>query len=230
MVESRVVGFGGAAGSGKTTAAEILVDIAEPTQHKHLEFSEPIIEAAQSWLGRVTNEVTCKAAQIEMLLEVLESVPIDNFSLDSMAPLDEQYVIKLFEEQIARSISPETKNTHRPLLEWLGRSAIQLVSPNIWDDAMCEKINRAKESGINLVTVSGVRTIEDYKTIKRADGTVIRLSRSRDLGLPSEYQLNQWPADFDIQNNGSLGKLRQEIEIIWDDLEKNNQNAFKNAL
>lgn len=53
MRRQHVVGFGGAAESGKSTSADMLVSIAQPHQHEHIEFSDPILMTASEWLRKL---------------------------------------------------------------------------------------------------------------------------------------------------------------------------------
>lgn len=223
MSEFRVVGFGGAADSGKTTAAEMLVQAADPKHHEHLEFSTPILEAAQQWVLVVGENLTEETCQTHALVEVLGTVSGTSVhSKDVDIPkLDKAYTTRLAGMLIDRQITHESKNAHRPLLEWLGRSAIQLVSPRVWGDTVHTKINQAKEDRADLITVGGVRTAADQQVVKQSNGAVIRLRRGTPQEQLSEYQLYQWPADFDIENNKSLDDLYEAVAIIWSDLQKN---------
>lgn len=54
MREAYVVGFGGAAGSGKTTAANMLAEVAQPMQSEHFEFSDSIIQIGRSLLTDIS--------------------------------------------------------------------------------------------------------------------------------------------------------------------------------
>lgn len=224
MSQSYLVGFGGAAGTGKSTAAEMLIDAAQPQFYERIEFSAPILEAAQFWLARTAlnstiSESDCAVALHDSLNMITGAPPVsrDTSALD---PLDRQYLHKLMDRQISPIVSAETKSIHRPLLEWLGRSAIQLISPNIWGDAVRAKIRKAKEQSSSLITVGGVRTTADQQAIKDEEGIVIRLHRHTRLILPSEYQINQWDADFDIQNDGTLEELRDKISHLWRELQE----------
>lgn len=228
MNRSHLIGFGGAAETGKSTAAEMLIEAAQPQSHEHIEFSAPILEAAQFWLGRTAlnstiNESDCTAALDDTPHTITGTRPVSR-DISNLDPLDKQYLNKLAERQISHLLSAETKNIHRPLLEWLGRSAIQLISPNIWGDAVRAKIRKAKEQSSSLITVGGVRTIADRQVLKDEEGIVIRLHRHTRLILPSEYQINQWEADFDIQNEGTLDELRDRIGRLWRELQETAAN------
>ncbi len=226
-----VVGFGGAAGSGKTTAANMLIDIAQLSRHEHIEFSDPIIEAGQMWLNAIPDDASDITSQRSELLKVLGISSINNPTQDDLLTLNEAYARKISEGSIVRNLSLETKTLHRPLLEWIGRSAIQLISPNVWSDIVYSKVSTAKVTGIELVTIGGIRTVADKQVVTRSSGSVVSLHRDGSSNLLSEYQISQWSAEFNVINNGTLSELRHKIENIWCQLKKpNNFNPKKTFL
>lgn len=217
-MKSRVVGFGGGAESGKSTAAMLLTSIARPNQYEHIEFSDPIFITANEWLNELDDtSVDNPDTHIQILADVLGrslDVPIPNPSR-ATAHLDDIYKRDILHHNKTH-VTPENKKVHRPLLEWLGHTAIQLISPRVWGDIVNQKITTALSSGADLVTVGGVRSISDSYIIHNQDGHIIRLYRAGGSeSLISESQLSDWVPDFEILNNGSLEHLRKELVNVW---------------
>ena len=219
MSRHHVVGFGGAAESGKSTSADMLVSIAQPYQHEHIEFSDPILMSASEWLRNVDeNTVNDNEARVRLLAHILsESLVMQLLDLSKVTTqLNEGYLKNVLDGALNVPVTPENKSSHRPLLEWLGHTAIELVSPRVWGDIVQQKVANAIGRGADLVTVGGVRTKSDYEVVHNLGGTVMSLHRSRDNEpLLTERQLTDWVADFKINNNGSLEDLRERLAVIW---------------
>lgn len=216
---TRIVGFGGRAESGKTTAAEMLIAIARPRRHVHIEFSDPIMQAAQAWLNSMTNESVLDAGiAAERLSQILGWFIAQGRSQNAanVGQINSGYAARIAAGTLSRIITPETKSAHRPLLEWLGSGAIALYSATVWGDTVTSRISTAAQEGADLVTVGGVRSVADYEVIKSAGGLVVRLHRGSDeLANVTERDLRTWVADFEVSNDGTLDDLRGQLEDVW---------------
>ena len=209
-----VVGFSGAAESGKTTAASMLVDIAQPTRHSHIEFSDPIIE-----IGKLLTDgsVTDESELVDKFYIELQSLQPDTLlqRIDGLR-LPDDYASNLFNRELG-VLSVETKQQHRPILEWIGRSAIRLVSPQIWGDIVYTNVLQKQETGSDLITIGGVRTVADNQVIQNLHGYTVRVLRGENTAtrLDTEHELNSWNADFTVRNDGSLDDLHNSVHDIW---------------
>lgn len=224
MHKQGVIGFGGRAESGKTTAANMLLEIAQPDGHKHIEFSDPILLTAQQWLdGADLERIDDVDYWTRLLAQILnENAATDitrSFDAISELPIDKLYKRNLLDGNIDAVVSRETKPSHRPLLEWLGYRAIQLTSPTVWGDAVRDKIAHAKSTNVELVTIGGVRSKADKTVVQEMGGKVIRLHRTDPAILRlTETQLHDWQADYELDNNGTIDELYEKISTTWDEL------------
>lgn len=213
-----VVGFGGAAGSGKTTAANMLVEIAKPSSYAHIEFSDPILEIGGLLISR---GVANQDALIEGLRHGLQSMGQGLHLREVAAPaLPDEYAAALFGGGLG-ILSAETKSQHRPLLEWIGRTAIELVHPEIWGNIVENKVLTLNRSGCDLITVGGVRTLADSEVIRGLGGVLVKIVHQGNCSAadnPTEYQLDDWYPDFLIDNSGTIGELRLQIVDLYDKL------------
>lgn len=210
----KVVGFGGAAESGKTTAANMLVDIAQPTRHFHIEFSDPIMEIGKSLTdGSVADESDLVDKFYTELQSLQPDMPLQR--IDGLR-LPDAYASNLFNRKFG-ALSAETKQQHRPILEWIGRSAIQSVSPQIWGDIVYTNVLQEQEAGSDLITIGGVRTVADNQVVQNLHGYTVRVLRGDDAvaRLDTEHELNSWNADFTVRNDRSLDGLRNSVRDIW---------------
>lgn len=215
-----LIGFGGTAGSGKTTVSKILVEAAQSDNPAHSEFSDPIIKISNSWLQAVAElgfEVEQKLAD-DILISKLGSLGVKlaaNYPVDKI-DLSRSYVETLKNKKFT-VITPEVKDLNRPLLEWIGRTAISLASPSVWGDIIRNDIEQSIEAGSDLITIGGIRTIADNNLIHGMGGSAVRIIRPQQISEanPSEYQINDWVADYLIENDGSLMELREKVFETW---------------
>ncbi len=219
----RIIGFGGAAGSGKSTAAELLREVSGIKECSHFEFSDPIVGIGQSWLlameerGFNFNQNLALEILCEDLSKYIAFEPGDK--IGDIPEVPEGYINSIKGNQIGK-LTPETKIHHRPLLEWIGKSAIELASPMVWGDMLRSDIEESIAGGSNLVTIGGVRTVANSNLVHDLNGKTVKIIRSSAAGFSlrpnlMEYQLNEWQADYTIYNNGSIEDLRDEIKAVW---------------
>lgn len=224
MREAYVVGFGGAAGSGKTTAANMLAEVAQPMQSEHFEFSDSIMQIGRSLLVDISNNQNSRSEDYkDILSDKLIEYGMSVSSNQGIPLLADKYIESLYSGELDK-LTPETKNQHRPLLEWLGRSAIIMVSPTVWGDILRHDVGTSLQTGNRLITISGVRTTADRALIRELSGSMIRMVRNLQGGtrLDTEYQLSEWTADYTVFNENTKDELFEEIGRIWVDIVENN--------
>lgn len=217
---SEVIGLAGRAGSGKTTAATILRDIAQPETYTHIEFSDPIFITAQRWLDLAMSQPSTsnEHQHTEWLAGVLADAGVKRMHRppDNVLPkIDQYYLSEVTKHEENKKVGTEQKAFHRPLLEWLGVVAIELTSPSIWGDMVKDKIIGEKSRGTELVTVGGIRSTTDNHIVKEQDGVIIRIIRGEAEPLPSEAQVDSWTADYEIANNGTLEEFESKVANLW---------------
>lgn len=226
MREVYVVGFGGAAGSGKTTAANMLAEVAQPMQSEHFEFSDPIMQIGRSLLADISNNQNSRTEDYKGILSDKLSEYGMSVSFDQNIPqLSDAYIKSLRSGELAE-LTHETKNQHRPLLEWLGRSAIVMVSPTVWGDILRHNVGASLQTGNRLITIGGVRTTADRALIRELSGSMIRMVRNLQgrTQLDTEYQLSEWTADYTVFNENTKDELFEEIGRIWADIVEDNNS------
>ena len=226
MREVYVVGFGGAAGSGKTTAANMLAEGAQPMQSEHFEFSDPIMQIGRSLLADISNNQNSRTEDYKGILSDKLSEYGMSVSFDQNIPqLSDAYIKSLCSGELAE-LTHETKNQHRPLLEWLGRSAIVMVSPTVWGDILRHNVGASLQTGNRLITIGGVRTTADRALIRELSGSMIRMVRNLQgrTQLDTEYQLSEWTADYTVFNEKTKDELFEEIGRIWADIVEDNNS------
>lgn len=225
MREAYVVGFGGAAGSGKTTAANMLAEVAQPMQSEHFEFSDSIMQIGRSLLADISNNQNSRPEDYKDILSGKLSEYGMSVSSDQNIPqLSDAYIKSLRSGELAE-LTHETKNQHRPLLEWLGRSAIVMVSPTVWGDNILRyNVDTSLRAGNRLITIGGVRTMADRALIRELSGAMVRMVRDLPgkVQLDTEYQLSEWSADYTVFNENTKDELFEEISRVWVDIVENN--------
>ena len=224
MREVYVVGFGGSAGSGKTTAANMLAEIARPIQPEHFEFSDPIIRIGSSLLTYISDNQNSRPEDYkDILLDKLSEYGMSVSSNQNIPQLAGDYIESLHSGELVE-LTHETKNQHRPLLEGLGRSAIIVATPTVWGDILRRNIDVSLRAGTGLITIGGVRTIADRDLVCELSGSIIRLVRElpENVQLDTEYQLSKWTADYTIFNEKTKIELFEEISRVWVDIIENN--------
>ncbi len=224
MREVYVVGFGGAAGSGKTTAANMLAEVAQPMQSEHFEFSDPIMQIGRSLLADISNNQNSRTEDYKGILSDKLSEYGMSVSFDQNIPqLSDAYIKSLCSGELAE-LTHETKNQHRPLLEWLGRGAIVMVSPTVWGDILRYNVDTSLQAGNRLITIGGVRTMADRALIRELSGVMVRMVRDLPgkAQLDTEYQLSEWSADYTVFNENTKDELFKEISRVWANIVENN--------
>lgn len=214
---SEVVGFAGRAGTGKTTAALVLHDLIQPQDGHHIEFSDPIMRVANEWM-EASAEAAGKATSLDMLGDVLVArYHVNPRSL--IAAGHESCALDKYmpggEFGGTGQINPENKKDFRGLLEWLGKSSLEHLSPTFWADIVEHRVKTQLRDGADLVTIGGVRSVLDAQAVRNVGGSVIRLRRGTTTKLlPTERGINSWKPDYEVSNQGSVDDLRVTLSGI----------------
>lgn len=156
-----IIGFGGTAASGKSTAARMLREASGSQKAMHFEFSDPIMSIGASCLNSMTERdfvFNQDVARKVLCDELRQYATYDGGRLlEDIPELPHDYVRRMGDGPPI-PLTQENKALHRPLLEWIGKSALVLVSPTIWGDILNMGIDSAKNEDVDLITIGGVRT------------------------------------------------------------------------
>lgn len=233
-----IIGLTGPIGSGKTTFAQFLDELAQPSAH--WESWQIIAEAAEDLRAQAgptpaTDDYEAINAWLQILPDVTEKVTGERadlatlrLSAERVSAQPENYA-KLFDylqviherPELSRlPITPGTKETFRNILQWIGGPVAATVNQAMWYQEIVRRIRRRPE--LALATVGGVRYPADSETLRAAGGLIMEIIRptqvSRDLQDPTERNRNAIRADTIIVNNGSLADLAQLAGNFYTDL------------
>ena len=251
---SQILGITGDIGSGKTTFAQLLCDMAP--SHATYETSELIAEVAEDFNRALSGEFAFETASsnIELVNQALiwfiesisEKLHRDEVTWNQLAITQHQLVARpeLFEKLLSyltlvkkqtqlldQRITNENKETYRPLLQWIGGYLVAKVGNTIWYDEIFRRV-ALHDDDKDLVVIGGVRYPSDAISIREHDGLVVGLLRSglsADRTDVTESSRNDIKPDIIVHNNGTLDELRNAAERLWNDLSvsspKQNYNA-----
>jgi hypothetical protein len=233
-----LVGLTGAIGSGKTTLARMLDDMAASSAH--YETWMIIAEVANKLRG--TKDIHPSPDDPAAITEWLQAIPaivkavthaeLDPehtiVSIEKLAAHPEHYA-KLLEYLITVQSMPQlahidinegNKELFRPILQWLGGFLVYAAGPGIWYDEIVRRIKA--QPSLGLVTVGGVRYPGDAERIVGAGGKILRVERP-DIGTKDHLDLTERErsmiqADSVILNDGGLDELNRCASDIYKDL------------
>lgn len=190
-------GVTGPIGHGKTTFANALMTLAHPAMH--IESSMLVSSVANEWFATFRKQLLVDPIDYDLLNEWLgELAEVVSHQLRKVSPaqlhithnqvLDEsKYYYKLFMHlnlirqgviALGEPITEENKERHRTILQWLGGFLVHRVSPGVWYDEIERRIKQAREDGIQLCIVGGVRYPYDADVIRRNNGLIVKLIRA----------------------------------------------------
>jgi len=245
----QILGITGAIGSGKSTFAHYLCEI-EPS-HVRYETSDLIAEVAEDFnralSGELAFETTSNTVELvnQALIWFIESISeklhhqvtwnqlaVTQHNLAAHPEFFEKmllYVdtIKKQPTLLDALITPENKETYRPLLQWLGGYLVAKISNTIWYDELFRRI-RLHDDDKNLVIVGGVRYPSDAIVVREHGGIIVGIER-KDLTADAldvtEASRSGIKADLLIHNDGSHEQLQLIAEELWNDLTGNKTKA-----
>jgi energy-coupling factor transporter ATP-binding protein EcfA2 len=121
---------------------------------------------------------------------------------------------------LTTELTDETKETFRPLLQWLGNYLVVKLSKTIWYDELLRRID-LRDPTTSLVIISGVRYPSDAEMVRSHGGRILSVERpGHDLETndPTETKRADIKADSRIINNGTPDQLQVMVESLWNDI------------
>ncbi len=238
----KLLGVTGGIHHGKTSLTDFLQDI-EPSSTS-MESSTLVSEVANQWLTKL-QQLPDGEQDFNALNDWLsELVPIvkehlhTDIKLEEIlatrdaAAADNALFVKIFEyfaklkaepKRFGQIITPENKNWHRPLLQWLG-GYLAIKSPGIWYREIINRSHKDSKKGRQLFIASGLRFLTDEQEVREAGGIIISINRPSapepDLDDPTERERNQIVPDITVINDGSLEQLFACTNRLWSDIQK----------
>ncbi len=209
----------------------------------HTEPSDIIAAAANEWLATFPKELLIDPIDYQILNRWLEdlagvlsrqirkvspqklyfthedvvSTPSNYLKLFTYFNLMRQGVIA-----IGEPITANNKDRHRNILQWLGGYLVTRAGKGFWFDKIEEIILDAKERGIQLHVVGGLRFPYDAAVIRRNGGKIIKLIRldlpERELDDPTESQRHLIKYDVLFVSDSIQGTLSEAVRAFYHDL------------
>lgn len=243
---SVIIGITGAIGSGKSTVAQFLCD--QQPSHAYYESGELIAEVAEDFnhalSGELAFETTTDPIELtnQALIWFVESI---NESLHQNATWNQLAITKRLTEQqpelfeklfiyletvqenptlLDARITHETKETYRPLLQWLGGYLVARLGSAIWYNEIFRRID-LHDSDKSLLVIGGLRYPSDADIVRSHGGIILKVERpintkdSRDI---TEANRDSIIPDSTLQNVGTLETLERTVEDLWNDIASGN--------
>jgi len=127
---------------------------------------------------------------------------------------------------IKQPITPENKETYRPILQWLGGYLVKKLEPSIWYSEIIRRTQEAMAEGTKICIVGGLRFPTDAELIKKVQGTIIKVYRPDHLQFdaldPTERERDNIPADCTVVNNGTIDDMKTCAHKILEDIAASN--------
>jgi energy-coupling factor transporter ATP-binding protein EcfA2 len=227
---SELIGISGPIGSGKSTVAACLAAVQPDhaiyeTWHVVAEIATAFNEALKAELAYETTDNPVDLAN-QVLIWLPDAIS-EHLHHDvvwnqlAFSKHDAYFdVVKKNPALLDTDITPETKESFRSLLQWLGNYLIAKLSKTIWYDELFRRIDM-RDPTTSLVIVSGVRYPSDAEIIREHNGRVLTVERpghKSNASDPTESQRNEIKPDCHLVNNGSQKDLQTIIETLWDDI------------
>ena len=234
-----LLGITGAIGHGKTTLAEALQSVEPDTLH--LETGMLVAEVANRL--RTDNPVptSCELSAVNAWLR-----PLPEHITELLHTSVQASRLKLHKGQVrenpamyeklflyiehcrakpalaTESITPDNKQDHRALLQWLGGFLVKRVDAGIWYNELVRRLTNAHP---HLGIISGVRFPEDAQIVKSSGGYIVEVIRPNmpeaDLSDPTERERKGIYVDITVYNDGSMKDLYNLAQKLIKDLERN---------
>ena len=193
-----IIAMCGRAGSGKDTSARIIQELLEENHlvGKTLAFAGP--------LKRVCQEIVGSAF----------SIPPEHFvgSQDEKNSSLEDYGL------------PDWSG--RKILQFIGTEGFRTIHPEVWPRLCIANAKQLLHAGAHGVIITDCRFLSEEQMVHDAGGVVIRTHRSKvedDFqgiqGHQSELEIAKLKTDFELDNNGTLEELRDQLIDVLDQLD-----------
>lgn len=239
---SELLGLTGAIGSGKTTFAELLCNVAQDhasyeTWRLVAEIADVFNQALKAELGYETSN-----SQIELANQILiwlpeaiaeslhRNVSWKDLAISKHTTLQHPELYeKLFLYLKKISVNPKlldskitdhNKEEFRPLLQWIGGYLVVKVDKSVWFEELMNRI-QLRNPATSLVVVGGVRYHNNAEMIRENDGKIIRIERPNLYASNTdvtEVERGNINPDAVVHNNGTIAQLQILAENLINDL------------
>lgn len=234
-------GITGPIGHGKTTLAEALLKLENPS--RHIETSTLVSSVANEWFATFPKELLIDPMDYSILDKWIDDLAkVVSHQLIHVMPhqlsftrrdvLEQpKYYYKFFMHLnlvrqgvigIGDPITVNTKERHRTILQWLGGYLVYKIGPGIWYDEIERQLHQAETEGVRLLVVGGVRYPYDANVIRRNGGKIIQLIRAdlpeRELADITEEHRHEIIPDTTIISDASPQALIELVKAFYQDL------------
>jgi len=242
-----LLGMTGPIGHGKTTFANALSELVPGT--RRLESSlviAEIVDAFHASLKDIPDHHDidtiniCLRSLPAILLQTLhihttfEDIKLDPADVASH-PGDYQKLFLHIENlnrrpDLAKTlITPDNKESFRPILQWFGGYLVNKVDPGIWYHELVRRTYEAKREGCELCIVGGLRFPCDATLLRHAEAIIVKVYRpghlQNDMLDPTERERGNIVVDTTVSSNGSVDDVKQTAIRLLADIKANNLQA-----
>lgn len=251
-----IFGITGPIGHGKSTLANAMMRLETPSMH--IESSMIISAVANEWFATFPKELLLDPIDYRILnrwmadLSRVLSQQVRHVEPNQLAITHEQvlseskYYYKLFMHlnlirqgviPLGEAITESNKDKHRTILQWLGGFLVERVDPGIWYEEIENRLKAAKNEGVRLAVVGGIRYPLDAEIIRRNDGIIIKLVRAdlpeRELADITEEHRKDIKVDTTVISDAKPSGLEELAKAMFSDyingdlLPQYNSNDFQ---
>ena len=216
-----ILGFGGKAGSGKTTAARMMTDV-----HPGPSIIMPMATVLRKEVYEFLKNAGANQEYLEYVYgnQAAKTTPFHIYSKYARANCSKWDEYLSFTKDIQQSRFSATV-TIRTLLQWWGTEYRRAQDPDYWTKAWLKLVSEYNKENF-LIIVDDVRFPNEYELLRALNGTMIRIDRPSTTPLlinhVSESSLDHLSDDWDaiILNNGDLDELKKRIstikKLVWE--------------
>lgn len=196
----RIIGFTGANGSGKDTAASMLAGLIRSYNHQSavIAFADALYEEVAEAFGVTIQRLKHRASK-----------ELPTWELRIVECKDEGFCSR-FEMEMWREL-----RSPRQILQWWGTEYRRAQQADYWVQRLQAKVQELKAAGISHVIVTDVRFADEAACIRTLGGQVWRVHRpnlqTQGTGHVSEVTGQEFAPEATITNEGTLDALRLQL-------------------